>query len=605
MGSTVIFLCIIFVSLTVSQDCAFKARGRLVDQATFLACSSQVRFNASIAAQTLDTLMKSMPSYAFIDAVKDSPIDGFQHFEIDILDELQEVAHTAYDRDADFQQDVSNIFLALKDPHTLYTKPRDCYSVFALQPLSFSSAVVKGKQIIFIDGIYGYARDPLYKDIPFPDLLGAEVKYIDEQPALEAIFEFAKDFVYISKDNGTCFTSALQGGYQQRPLVLMPTPLGHSQHIEVAFANGTFASLHIPWGFFFTADTNYTKTGCRRTLSRDNAEFRATHPVGKRTPLTEFLDHELRMQVPQYKMKAQGKAKAGELPDIAIHNVSADVLCLQITTFEPSSNADFLKVVSEVVALGSQGNVPYLILDVRGNGGGDICLGYQVISSLITERNPIGHYDIKENPLIDALVSSSDPSTPLVGANSWLDENGNPYQTNAWYTPPQYHVRGGVNGTYSSPSYLACDFQEPTPQHLFQKIIVLSDGLCGSTCAVFTSHLNEIDHVETAVIGGILNQGQQSWSFPGGLVLSYDALVQLSGELGVTGPFVPNRFPNSAGVRFAWLEIYPWRESDPSNVPLEFLFVPADHRIPLWTSVQADDKAQQQLYLETAKLFRS
>jgi hypothetical protein len=29
--------------------------------------------------------------------------------------------------------------------------------------------------------------------------VGAEVKYIDEQPALEAIFEFARDFVYISK----------------------------------------------------------------------------------------------------------------------------------------------------------------------------------------------------------------------------------------------------------------------------------------------------------------------------------------------------------------------------------------------------------------------
>jgi hypothetical protein len=42
---------------------------------------------------------------------------------------------------------------------------------------------------------------------------------------------------------------------------------------------------------------------------------------------------------------------------------------------------------------------------VRGNGGGSICLGYQVISALITERNPIGHYDIKENALIDALVA--------------------------------------------------------------------------------------------------------------------------------------------------------------------------------------------------------
>lgn len=44
------------------------------------------------------------------------------HFQIDILDDLQEIANTAYDRDADFQQDVSNIFLALKDPHTYATR---------------------------------------------------------------------------------------------------------------------------------------------------------------------------------------------------------------------------------------------------------------------------------------------------------------------------------------------------------------------------------------------------------------------------------------------------------------------------------------------------
>jgi hypothetical protein len=38
------------------------------------------------------------------------------------------------------------------------------------------------------------------------------------------------------------------------------------------------------------------------------------------------------------------QAKAGALPDIAIHNVSSDVLCLQITTFSPRRNDDFLKV---------------------------------------------------------------------------------------------------------------------------------------------------------------------------------------------------------------------------------------------------------------------
>jgi hypothetical protein len=32
-------------------------------------------------------------------------------------------------------------------------------------------------------------------------------------------------------------------------------------------------SLHIPWGFFFTADTNYTRSGCRGTASRCERSF--------------------------------------------------------------------------------------------------------------------------------------------------------------------------------------------------------------------------------------------------------------------------------------------------------------------------------------------
>lgn len=57
-----------------------------------------------------------------------------------------------------------------------------------------------GNQIIFVNGYLGkIASDPLYKNIPFSDLLGAEVTFIDEQPALEELMEYAKLYGYISK----------------------------------------------------------------------------------------------------------------------------------------------------------------------------------------------------------------------------------------------------------------------------------------------------------------------------------------------------------------------------------------------------------------------
>lgn len=82
--------------------------------------------------------------------------------------------------------------------------------------------------------------------------------------------------------------------------------------------------------------------------------------------------------------------------------LSRDTLVLKISSFEPGSrlsifqdshftaenNTDFLNVLVNTILLADNFQVPYLILDLRGNGGGDICLGYQVIDALMEEENP-------------------------------------------------------------------------------------------------------------------------------------------------------------------------------------------------------------------------
>lgn len=45
-----------------------------------------------------------------------------------------------------------------------------------------------------------------------------------------------------------------------------------------------------------------------------------------------------------------------------------------------------------------------MTVDLIGNGGGSICLGYQVIHNLVSERNPEGNYDIIKSEITDNLV---------------------------------------------------------------------------------------------------------------------------------------------------------------------------------------------------------
>jgi hypothetical protein len=60
---------------------------------------------------------------------------------------------------------------------------------------------------------------------------------------------------------------------------------------------------------------------------------------------------------------------------------------------------------------------------------------------------------------------------------------------------------GGVVGVYSNRIFHPCDYT-PVISYKYKKIIFVTDGLCGSTCAVFSSHLDEVDNVDSVAIGG-------------------------------------------------------------------------------------------------------
>lgn len=68
------------------------------------------------------------------------------------------------------------------------------------------------------------------------------------------------------------------------------------------------------------------------------------------------------------------------------------------------SDEQFLDIIFKTIEFGQMFSVPYLIFDLRSNGGGDICLGYQVINAVMEESNPYGRYDVIHSPLMDELM---------------------------------------------------------------------------------------------------------------------------------------------------------------------------------------------------------
>lgn len=187
---------------------------------------------------------------------------------------------------------------------------------------------------------------------------------------------------------------------------------------------------------------------------------------------------------------------------------------MRIYTFAPTNSSAFIQTIQEAVIFFNQQNISQLIIDVIQNGGGYVCLGYAVDRFLFPDLDPlVGAYDIKASPLFNTfalsasaqLCNSSAPYFQMCGIApsiagyftpcAWYDWfSGDNYFDESWFFPGNQIVRGGVLDTYSLPVKQGCadEFIRWIPGEIStlnldsSNIILLSDGLCGSTCAVFT-----------------------------------------------------------------------------------------------------------------------
>jgi hypothetical protein len=108
------------------------------------------------------------------------------------------------------------------------------------------------------------------------------------------------------------------------------------------------------------------------------------------------------------------------------------------------------------------------------------------------------------------------------------------------------------------------DFIEWRPEN----IVILTNGYCGSTCALFSRNLHEHHGVRTFTVGGLVDQSMAYSVFPGGQVYSYTSLLGQVSKLGVDpDEHVPTYLPLNAQVSFTIREAY---SSLRKYVPLEF-----------------------------------
>jgi hypothetical protein len=256
---------------------------------------------------------------------------------------------------------------------------------------------------------------------------------------------------------------------------------------------------------------------------------------------------------------------------------------LTIGTFNTDTvdNAEeFQSVIEEFIAEAKSRNVARVVVDVRSNGGGLVMLGYDAYLQFFPTQEPQLQSRFRANDATNLLGSQLSTlelntrtvdyySTPF-NFHAYLDQELKPFTS--WenmYGPTNFNSDSfthllrynlsdplvtssdrfsvGITMTgYGNRANFNSDPFKP------EDIIILSDGICASTCALFTELMVQQSGVRTLAVGGRPRLGpmQAVGGTKGSLVLSIPLLHALS-------QYVIQMFASTTSEADDWINTLP------------------------------------------------
>jgi hypothetical protein len=262
-----------------------------------------------------------------------------------------------------------------------------------------------------------------------------------------------------------------------------------------------------------------------------------------------------------------------------VEGTSADVadvskvLVMKVPSFSPPGNdymvawEGFLDEIQQCLTV----EVDLIVVDVMQNGGGYVCLGLRLLELLIEDYEDDHElvqmvYDLPHSPLMDQYieaVNSPDPYPIPADVEQILNrDTQEPFvDGRAYYYPGRNVTQGGVTSWRTNAFSLDCREAEALPANGFRpakfmpadKLIILTDGTCGSTCASFTKIPQEHGKATFVGVGGLWGEGMDVCSFAGGFVCNPDYLANIANWSGAA-PFP--QFATTQRWQFGWATWY-------------------------------------------------
>ncbi|KAF8449918.1 hypothetical protein BGX38DRAFT_1142340 [Terfezia claveryi] len=292
----------------------------------------------------------------------------------------------------------------------------------------------------------------------------------------------------------------------------------------------------------------------------------------------------------------------------SIHILSAETAVWGIHAFEDTDQSDSFfaqwnDFMDEAIGLLKKRGIKRILIDVSNNGGGFVALGITSIRKFFPESQPYYGFDLRRSPALDLLIEySADADQSHLSLNMSRDIDNNEFTSIQEFLGPVH--KHGDYFTSMGRWDVANTIEEtglniPTtgdPPFSIDDIVLLSDGKCGSTCAIFSEAIQSLgakaitfngipdeaqDKKEMQAVGGV--KGSQVWD--------WDTFQSAHVEKFIPNPkqydFLPKRLPiqhySSMNLRNSY--------EAGNGLPLEFTWQPSSAHL-YTTKEMWDDRAE-------------
>ncbi|PRP78022.1 hypothetical protein PROFUN_14722 [Planoprotostelium fungivorum] len=542
-----------FPSYELPQRCQFKMmKGiAITSLEQYKECVDMIPLSEKKKRLVLDNVKRMMDMYPFSDLAKNtpdqSPLRKLDHDINAAIEKLRSRANDSTIGAFSFYQSITDDVTApLADAHTQFTKP-SCFNSIVAQPFNLT-AVGDFPEIylreVFFDGkMEMIPKAPFWNTTEFRTYVGKKILKINGDDATEHLIDFARSHPIYSKDDSVNFNQIFNMEMFTIRMLHSGVAGGFPENVTLEMED--HKTFSFPWLTVVADDLSQCDQTSEYTKKREaslNGEESRVFAMKKRQE--DFL--------------------LGD-QNVSVKEMNDDTLVIKIPSFGVKVNQQLNQTLP-------QHTHKKLIIDVSGNGGGLVCEAMELIRYLATPP-PRMIFDFKWSSLTWRMQQKSMNMTPdtflYFGPDRYESVEG---ADHPWWTPINV-TRANSTSLHSSRFYLerscldSTDIWNGTKRN-YNEILILSDGLCGSACAMFTTLISTLhDHVRTVVTGGIPGQEKMSYStFPG--VSKY---YQMEGE------DVLQAWPTDVHMQIPFVELFLSKEQE---LPEEFSFYAADYRLP-------------------------